>query len=433
MSFLRRCIPEKLILCYHFCLAWFWALYYGMPARKLFVVVTTGTKGKTTTTMYLHSVLNTGGIKTGMLSSATLDLGTGGMLNTYHMSTPSPRIVQRALRTMIQNGCQAVALEVSSEGIKQFRHVGLYPDVGIFTNLSPEHLASHNNSLETYRKTKGRLFEQLHRVTKKLSVSLPDQYAYICADSEHSIYYEKCMKNNPHTTFGLERGDYKVTNLHQSILNSTFTFCDIHFENALAGSFQVTNALPAILLARDLHIPTVLIQKGVRALDTVPGRMEWINEGQAFRIVVDYAHEALSMDAVLRYARRVVGDTGSLIALVGAEGGGRDPRKRRTIMEACKKYNAYTIITTVDPYEESQESIATDMLKHGKDIGIPEDMMERIDDRREAIRTAFSKADKNAIVVLTAKGAEQSMSIGGKSIPWDDRVVAREVVHTILP
>src|SRR3989344_4635329 len=167
-SKIKKLIPERFISFYHLALAASAAFYYGWPSKKMIVIGITGTKGKTSAANFIWSVLTAGGRKTGLIGTANIRIGEIEMLNKYHMTMPGRFILQKLLRQMTDVGCEFAIVETTSEGIKQWRHFGIFYDIAVFTNLTPEHLEAHGNSFERYREAKGRMFKALKNGERKI-------------------------------------------------------------------------------------------------------------------------------------------------------------------------------------------------------------------------------------------------------------------------
>lgn len=322
---------------------------------------------------------------------------------------------------MSEAGCTYVVMEATSEGMKLYRHVGIDFDAAIFTNLTPEHLPSHGGSFDKYKLEKTKLFRSL-----KQSGSIIAN-----ADSEHADFYLQFPAKEK-ITYGIDKGDYKAENISDTISGVDFTVKNSPYHLSILGKFNIYNALPAIVLGLSLNIPDEKIRQGIADLKTIPGRMEEIKEGQNFTVIVDYAHEKVSMNEVLNTARNMAG-ANKVIVLLGAEGGGRDKTKRAHMGEAAAKKADYIICSNVDPYDDDPTEILEDIAKVSEQFDkIRNQNLFVIEDRREGIAKALSLAAAGDIVVITGKGAEQTMIIGGKTIPWDDRLVVREELKKIL-
>jgi len=431
---LRKIIPEKLILFYHFVQSTAAAFFYGFPAKKMIIIGVTGTKGKTSTINYIWSVLNSNGIKTGIISTANIKIGDKEIVNKYHMTMPGRFLIQKFLNIMKNEGCKYCLVETTSEGLKQYRHIGVYYDIAIFTNLTPEHLPSHGGSFEKYKEAKDIMFKYLEK--------LPDKYInnkrinkVIIAnnDSEHAGFYLNHDVDKK-ITFGIN----KIANIRARIIEESdegikFMANDIEYKTPIMGAFNIYNALPAIIVGKEVGLDNEQIKEGIASLLLIPGRMEEINLGQNFSVVVDYAHEEQSITNVLKTANKIKKDSSNVIILLGAEGGGRDTRKRSIMGELSAKMADYVIISDVDPYEDDRMSIIEDIAKIAEENGKEIDKnLFCIADRREGISKSLKLAKDGDVVLITGKGAEQSITIDGKVYPWDDRKVTKEELKKIL-
>ncbi len=418
---------------YHFCVAALAAFWYGFPSKKMIVIGITGTKGKTSAANFIWSVLNAADFKTGLIGTANIRIGDIEMLNKYHMTMPGRFILQKLLKRMAGAGCKYCVVETTSEGIKQWRHFGIFYDIAVFTNLSPEHLPSHGNSFEKYKGAKGEMFAAVAKKGCKIIDGKKIEKIIIAnRDNPHAGYYLGFWADKK-ITFGVEGGDFTAKNIHNTLEGLEFSVNDVSFKINILGKFNVYNALPAIAIGSVFGVPNERIREGLKSLKNIPGRMEKINEGQSFLVFVDYAHEKEGMTAVLETAREVVSENnGKVIMLSGAEGGGRDKAKRPVLGEIAGKYADFIIVSNVDPYEDDPKEICEDIAvaaeKFGKTRG--KDLFV-IEDRREGIGKAISLASKNDIVLITGKGSEQSIVIGGKRYPWDDRVIVREELNKL--
>lgn len=418
----KKYIPESLVLGYHKGHAYLAALWYGFPSRKMKVIGITGTKGKTTTANFTWAVLTACQHKAGLIGTANIRIGEKEFMNEYHMTMPSPWIIQKLLKQMLNDHCTYVVMEVTSEGIKQYRHLGIDFHVGVFTNISPEHLPSHNNSFEEYARTKARLFETL---TKETSYMLTN------ADDSQSTYMSSFTKV-PVITYGIEQGETRATSIEETPTGVNFEVKDIKIHSPILGKFNVYNILPAVLIGIREGGTTEQIEKGIQNLAGIPGRMEVITRDNPCLVIIDYAHEKKSVNALLDAAHALKKDTGKIYIIYGAEGGGRDKRKRGEMSEAVSKKADVGIITVVDPYDDDPKDINNDIARYAESFGMVKDKnLFVIHDRREAITFALQGREKNDIVLIIGKGAEQSMILPTGSIPWDDRVVTREVLKEL--
>ncbi len=424
---IKKIISPKTILFYHRIIYILASLYYGFPAKKMIVIGVTGTKGKTSTTNFIHSVLTAGGYKTGIISTANMRIGEKEIINSYHMTMPGRFTIQKLMAQMVKEGCKYCVIETTSEGIKQFRHTGIYYDMGVFTNLTPEHLPSHEGSFEKYKETKGKMFASLNSFRKKDV----EKIIIVNKDSKHADYFLQ-FKADKKITFSLEeKGDFNVREIKETREGVVFKLNGKEFSISLPGKFNVYNAIPGIIIGRVAGVKDSLIAKGLYEMKTIPGRMEKIEEGQDFTVFVDYAHEKESMTQALKAARAIT--EGKVTVLLGAEGGGRDKNKRPAMGKVAGELADTVIVSNVDPYEDDPLEIIKDIViaseEKGKKQGVD---LFAIEDRREGIIKALSGAKKGDVVLITGKGSEQSMIVNGKEFPWDDRDVVREELKKII-
>ena len=433
-STIKKLLGGKVISFYHYFSAQIAAFYFGFPSKNLATIGIVGTKGKTSTANLIWSCLNSAGFKTGMLSTANIRLDQQDFLNKYHMTMPRPLTIQGYLKKMLKKGCSFAIIETTSEGIKQFRHKGIDYDFLVFTNLSPEHLPSHSNSFEKYKETKGKVFSGLMDYPDKHLSGIDIKKTIIAnTDDENSGYFLNFQAEQKFT-FGIKNtADYQAINLQSNGRGTTFSVRDKTYRLNLIGDFNVYNALPAIVICDLLGISYEQTRDGLASLKILPGRMENINQGQNFSVLVDYAHEPKSMELALKASRNLVKMGGKLIVLLGAEGGGRDKTKRPIMGELAGKLADVVVVSNVDPYDDDPKEIIKDIavasIRAGKIIN---QNIFVIEDRRDGIKKCLQLAQQGDVVLITGKGAEQSMIIKGNKIPWDDREVVREELKNII-
>ncbi len=420
-SLIKKIIPESLLSLYHLALSHLACLYYNNPSKKIIVIGVTGTKGKSSVANFIWSCLETAGYKTGIISTAIIRISKEEFPNNYHMTMPGRFSLQKLLYSMYKAGCKFAIVETTSQGIKQYRHIGIKYAYTIFTNLYPEHLDSHNGSMEEYKKTKGKMFESLPKVS------------IVNNDSPYKDYFLS-FKSGKKVTYGLKSGaNLQATNIVSRNAGSTFTVDGNEYKVVIPGIFNVENSLPAIALCQILGIKAETIATGLLNLKTIPGRMEPIDLGQPFKVYIDYAHQKESMQALLETAKNLVDVDRKIVVLLGAEGGGRDRAKRPAMGRLAGKLADYVVVSNVDPYDDNPEEIIEDIAKAVEAEGkIRGKNLFTIQDRRLGIRQALTLAKPDDIVFITGKGSEQSMIIAGKKIPWDDRVVVREEIKRLL-
>lgn len=435
MNFFARHLARA----WHFLVAYGAYWWYGRPARNLVVIGVTGTKGKSTTCRLIASALEAGGHCVGLLSTVEFQIGARRFPNGRKMTMLGRGEIQKLLRRMVRAGCRYAVIETSSEGILQFRHVGLRYDIAVFTNLGSEHEERHGG-FERLKQDKGKMFAALRHPRKRIAGGPPVRTAIIAnLDDPHATYFLSFPVDEKYG-FSVP-GKAAVTGgvtatlaerVESGAAGIAFTAGGFPYRLNLVGEFNVYNALPAIIIATRERVPLASIQKGLGEVAVVPGRMEFIAAGQNFEVVVDYAHEPMSLTALFTAlrARLAARPAGRLIGIVGSDGGGRDQGKRQRMGEIAGRWCDVVIITDVNCFDEDPAAIA-EMLAAGaraagKRPGV--DLIIEVD-RRQAIARAFSLATPGDIVALTAKGTEPWIAVAkGEKIPWDDRLVVKALL-----
>lgn len=385
-------------------------VFFGEPTRELQVAGVTGTNGKTTTAFLVRSILQHAGRQAGLVG--TVSWVVGGERRDAPFTTPEAIELQRLFREMAEHGDAAVAVEASSHGSAFRRLDRVRFDALVFTNLSQDHLDLHE-TMEDYFQAKRRLFVGPQPVPAAVNVG--DPFGRRLADELSDTH------RAPLVTFGSEPdADVQASELELTVRGSRFRAAEIELETPLLGAFNVENVLGAVACGLLLDVPDEAIAAGVAAVTGIPGRLEAVDEGQPFTVVVDYAHTPDSLARVLRAAREL-GD-GRVIVVFGA-GGDRDRGKRPDMGSVAVRYSDLAIVTSDNPRSESPLAIIEDVLQGtGVDVEIDPD-------RRSAIRRAFALADPGDVVVIAGKGHEQGQEIGGVVHPFDDREVAREALR----
>ena len=425
MKSLKKITPDIIKSAYHKIRGIHAAAKNYFPARKMIVIGITGTKGKTSTGNYVWSVLQTGGYNTGLISSAIFRIGDEQEINSHKMTMPDPYLIQKTLKKMETRGIEIVIIEMTSEGMKQFRHTGIPVDIAIFTNLTPEHLTSHKGSFEVYKKAKGALFKALNHSNRKLRGKIIPRTIIANADTEHSKYYLSFPADKK-ITFGLNNGEIRAEKITEEKNHTYFEVSGNKMSLSIPGTFNVYNALPAIIIGNLLSIPTEKIREGLELLTLIPGRMELINEGQDFTLIVDYAHEPASMNAVITAGETLKSASGKIILLTGVIGGGRESRK--PLVKIAAQKSDFLIITNEDPYDEDPKKLIDELARTAIEEGKnPDENLFAIYDRMEGIRKALSLAQGGDIVLITSKGAETTMMTKVGAIPWDERAIVRKL------
>ena len=419
LSFGRKIIPKKIFKAaqpiYHYFLAVVGAVFYSFPSKKLFMVTVTGTKGKSTSTELVNAILETAGFKTALLNTIRFKIGEKSRPNRFKMTLPGRFFLQKFLKQALDSGCTHAVIEMSSEAVPQYRHKFIYLDSLIFTNLALEHIESHG-SYENYLKAKLEIAKILEASPKKDPVIVVNK-----DDKEAEKFLDLKIKNK--ISYSLAN----AFNVHSDQDGSSFQIDKTVIHSRLPGEFNVMNMLGAIALARFMEISDEIIKKGLESISFIRGRMEKINEGQEFDVVVDYAHTPESLKAVYETYKNH-----ETVCVLGNTGGGRDKWKRKEMAKIANGYCSYIILTNEDPYDEDPRSIVDEMKK--EIIDAPCDI---IMDRRNAIFSALNKTmnikGSKVAVLITGKGTDPYiMGKNDSREPWDDATVVREELQKIL-
>ena len=425
-------MPEWLLLTYHWLLAVIALAAYRHPSRHLVVIGITGTKGKTTTALFMHAVLSAAGEKVGLLSTVSVKIGDETRANVTHMTMPGRGFVQKQLRRMVDAGCTYAVVEAPSEGILQFRDLGVRYDSVVMTNLATEHLITHR-TFERYRDTKCRLFRRHARGSpKKIDGEEVRRFVLLNADDAHMEYFLRRSVSpvSEQILFGLGSGATERAFIENGVKMNSFFLKNERYVVQFPGSMTVRNVLPAILLAKRYCNASAQTINGAFSSIILPGRMESIEEGQPFRVFCDYAHEPLSIASVYDALKDYAGPGGKVIMVVGAVGGGRWKYNARQIGETATAYAQVTVITDVDPFFDDPRTIINAVAEGAGKNKKAKWYVEP--DRRDAIYRAVSLARGGDVVIITGKGAEMTMEVRGESLPWDERGIIRETIRTVI-
>jgi UDP-N-acetylmuramoyl-L-alanyl-D-glutamate--2,6-diaminopimelate ligase len=409
------------------------AAFHGWPARRLRVVGVTGTDGKTSTVHLVAAVLEAAGRRCALLSSAELRSGGRAQVNATHMTTLEAPEVQAFLAGALEAGDQWAVLEASSHGLALHRVDACEFDVAVFTTLGRDHLDFHG-SLEEYRAAKGRLFRLLGEAADK---GVP-KTAVLNADDPASDYFRHLSAASV-VTYGLEApADVTARAVHAEGLAMSFelvgAFGAVPVRTRLAGQYNVYNCLAAAAVGLSQGLSAEEVKRGLESVSGVPGRMEIIDAGQPFSVVVDIASTPQALTnvlGVLRTACLPVGQAGRgrLWAVFGCAGE-RDPGRRDGMGRAAGRLADFVVLTNEDPRSEDPDAIIEAIAAGLRDAGRREgDDFVRIPDRRQAIAYAFERAGDGDVVLLAGKGSEQTMVFGDQHVPWDERAVARELLE----
>ena len=379
----------------------------GDPTAQLKVIGITGTNGKTTSAYIVRALLEAAGLQTGQLGTVTSVIA--GVESPTIRTTPEAIDLQRTFREMLDGGDVACAMEVSSHALELHRADAIHWAVAVFTNLTQDHLDFHDD-MEAYFAAKRRLFEAGPQASV---INVDDPYGRKLAGDFDAI------------TIGIDHeADLRAEDVRFGLGGSTFSVDGLELRTPLPGRFNVLNVLGAVAVARELGIDDATIARAVPLAGRVPGRFEPVDEGQAFAVLVDYAHTPDSLENVLRAARQLA--PGRVICVFGA-GGDRDRGKRPEMGRIAGELADVAIVTSDNPRSEDPDAIIAEVVAGMDATPVTEP------DRRAAIDRAVAMAEEGDVVVIAGKGHEQGQEFAdGHKVPFDDVAVAREALRARL-
>jgi UDP-N-acetylmuramoyl-L-alanyl-D-glutamate--2,6-diaminopimelate ligase len=412
---IRSLIPDFIFSffqpAYHWILSFCAAIIYRFPSKKLKVIAVTGTKGKSSTVEILNTILEEAGYKTALSNTIRFKVDELSSENLYKMSMPGRFFIQRLMRRAIEHGCQYFIIEMTSQGALMHRHRFIDLNAFIFTNISPEHIEAHG-SYEKYLASKLEMARSLGRSKKK------DRVMIVNSDDKESPKFLACKYDRSISYCVHDVEPYEIKQEGVS-----FTLNGQKVDSPLSGLFNIYNILAAITAARSQGISDDIIMTAVRKFYGIPGRVQKIEVGQDFRVIVDYAHTPDSLEKLYQ-----VFQSSRNICVLGGTGGGRDNWKRKEMGAIADTYCDCVILTDEDPYDEDPRKIVDEVA-----TGVISKDPVIIMDRRQAIREALKRAKTGDAVLITGKGTDPYiMGRDGAKIPWSDAQVAREELLKIL-
>ena len=397
-----------------YAMAFISAAYFGHPAEKLKTIGITGTKGKTTTTYMVKSILENAGYKVGLIGTIETIIGETHIPSSN--TTPESVKIQEYFRRMLEEGCDVAVMEVSSQGLMLNRTAGIPFEIGIFTNIEPDHIGpAEHKSFEDYMHCKGLLFRQC-------------RIGIVNGDAEHLsevLEGHTCKVE----TYGLsEKNDLRAENLkmihtpgYLGIAYHAAGLLDMDVEIDIPGKFSVYNSLAAIAVCLHFKVSEADIKIALKQA-TVKGRVELVKVSDKFTLMIDYAHNAMSLESLLTTLKEY--EPGRLVCLFGC-GGNRSKARRFEMAEVSGRLADFTIITSDNPRFEKPEDILNDIetgikKTDGKYI--------KIADRKEAIRYAILHGQPGDVIVLAGKGHEDYQEIEGRKYHMDERELIQEIL-----
>lgn len=403
---------------YHLLVAVAANIRYGFPARKMRVIMVTGTNGKTTTAAYIAQMLMSAGLKVGVSTTAFYGFGEELEPNTRNRTVDDIFYVQAMLSRMKKAGCEYLVMEVTSMALVQHRLWGVPCDVAVMTNLTQDHLDYHK-TMERYAEAKGKMFER------------SPAYIVLNRDDEWFEFFDKFEAGDRKLTYGAHKdatgriieADLKADGSDVTLqIDKTKK---VKFHTALPGKFNVYNATAAAMVGYVLELDAKEISKGLASLKNVPGRLERISEGQRFEVIVDYAHTPDALENLLDTLRHLT--KGKLWVVFGATGD-RDKGKRPIMGEIAARLADRIVLTDDEPYSEDPAKIRKEVMTGIESTENGAKKTIEIGDRREAIQRAVADARPRDTVAITGMGHEQFRIVAGERQPWSDAGIAREAL-----
>ena len=400
---------NEMVLPYHFAQSVFATIKFRRPAKKLHVIGVTGTNGKTTTCFMIWNMLNHAGFKTGLMT--TVAWGVDKLQPELgHMTTVDANTLNSRIAKIKNQGVEYLVLEVTSHALAEYRTFGIPVEVAVFTNLTHDHLDYHKTFVK-YRDAKGKLFKKA-------------KFSILNADDPATPTYKKLAKK--FTTYGIKKGDNRAKDIELSVNGVKYSSGDLNIETKIPGEFNVYNSLAAALVGEKLGLTNEQIHDGIYSLESVEGRMNIIDEGQPFTVIVDYAH---APDALEKVFDSVKGHKGRIISVHGGAGR-RDPSTRPIRGAILAKNSDLVIITEDDSRDEDPEKIANGFIegaeKAGKKLG--KDLIKELN-REKAIKLAIESAKPGDLVLILGKGHEKTILRADGPHDFEDIKVAKRYIR----
>lgn len=423
---LKKLIPTSLFRelepTYHLLEAIFFATIYGFPARKMKVIGVTGTNGKTSTSFMIHRILVEAGVRTGLMTTVSYGVDDEIVDRQEHMTTVSAPELQKQLASFKKQGVEWVIIETTSHALAQHRVFGIPFSIAVLTNITHEHLDYHG-TIENYAKAKVSLLKD---VARRGGVS------FVNADDELSVKYTQGVSGVK--TYGINQGETKAIDIAQTTVGSTYSayLGDQAVELAcnIPGEFNIYNSLAASLTAEAVGVAPEQISRGLKKLKQIDGRMNVIDEGQDFSVIIDFAHTPDSFEKLLSSVRK--NTKGKLVTVFGSAGR-RDEAKRATQGEIAGRYADEVVLTEEDDRDidghEILEQIAEGARKSGK---LRNSDLFLILDRVEAINFAVKRASgADDTVIFLGKGHEKTIERADGEHPWDEADEVRQAIANL--
>lgn len=368
--------------------------YFIFPSKKIKTIGVTGTDGKTTTSNIIYHIIQSSGIKTGLVSTVNAKIGKNEYDTGFHVTNPGPFQLQKLLSLMVKNKLEYAVLEVTSHGLDQNRNFGINFEIGVLTNITHEHLDYHK-TFENYVAAKAKLFQK-----SKICIINKDYYKY----------FKKYIRSDQKVIL------YTSRTLNVDLINA--------IKSRFVEDYNLQNATAAVLVAKELGVSDKKIIKAVKSFPGVEGRMQEVKNKKGIKVIVDFAHTPNALENVLSTLKKEKNKKSKLISVFGCAGE-RDIQKRPMMADISSRLADISIFTAEDPRHEDVNEIIKQMEKGVKS---KQSVIYKIPDRYQAIKKAISLASKGDVVVICGKGHEKSMAFGNTEKPWSDVKVVEKII-----
>jgi len=454
---MKKLIPQSIKNFYHLFQAILANFIHGYPSQKINIIGVTGTNGKTTTCQFIASILEEAGKKVAMATTINFKIGEKEWVNKTKFTTLSSFAVQKFISQAVNAGCEYLILETSSHSLDQNRAWGVKYETAVITNITREHLDYHKD-MENYRQAKLKLFQGIKNVVVNLDMEKPEDF--ISCKSKLKFGFTT-LNSNKIQNFNDQIRIIKAEEINLGIKQTSFKIQDTrlhryakHFGQAsfklhLPGLFNIENALAAICVGLSENVDLETCSKALEKIKNIPGRMEYVPNENNLDIIIDYAVTPDSLEKLYELVNQIKGNPersegshsdisninserffanaqndSKVISVFGACGE-RDRGKRPMMGEIVSRFADVIILTNEDPYNEDPWQIINELAAGVKNKKENENFW-KIMDRREAIRKALAIAKPGDYIIVTGKGAEETMAVGKEMIPWNDRKVIIE-------
>ena len=406
-------VPQVLVEDVRMAISYVASEFFDNPARKLLLIGITGTKGKTTSSFLIKSILEEAGKKTGLIGTVCSMIGEEVI--PANLTTPDPIVTQTLLHRMVEAGCECVVMEVSAHALAMHRLAGMKFDIGAFTNFSQDHL-DYFKDMDAYFDAKMRFFDPA--MVENIVYNVDDERV---AEGIRSLNRE-AMRICIRESSDVYANDIEISERGCSFLMTWHKQFRISISLKLAGIFNVYNALLAAGVCICAGVGPEAIRRGLEDVRAVPGRIELLETGTPYRVILDYAHSPDSLENILKAVRQTT--RGRMIALFGC-GGNRDSAKRPIMGEIAGELADFCVLTSDNPRNEDPMTILGEIEEGIRHTGCEYVVIEN---RREAIRYALKHAQPSDVIVLAGKGHETYQEICGVKHPFDEKIVVAELL-----